>query len=53
MVTKDTRPARDPVPFTDPAGQEDRLGLIHRPRRLRGSAAIRDLVRETRWMMSR
>ena len=48
MVTKDERPAPDKTDRQVPADEPDGLGLIHRLRRLRSSAGIRALVRETR-----
>ena len=48
MVTKDERLAPDTTDRPTASGEPAGLGLIHRPRRLRGTAAIRALVRETR-----
>ena len=47
MGTKDTRPGADTADRPTP-GEPEGLGLIHRPRRLRSTAAIRALIRETR-----
>ena len=48
MVTKDERPAAATAHRQVPANRPDALELTHRPRRLRRTAAIRSLVRETR-----
>ena len=48
MVTKDERSTLDTTSRKTPAADADGLGLTHRPRRLRRTAAIRALVRETR-----
>ena len=48
MVPKDERSALDTTSRKVPADEPGGLGLTHRPRRLRRTAAIRALVRETR-----
>ena len=48
MGPQDERPATDGADSFVPADESDGLGLTHRPRRLRSTAAIRALVQETR-----
>ena len=48
MTTQDERAARNGTRRRAAPDDPEGLGLIHRPRRLRGTTAIRALVRETR-----
>ena len=48
MAVRDERSVHDLTRRRGSAGDADGLGLRHRPRRLRRSAAIRGMVRETR-----